>query len=228
MDTTDELSAVHGKIGNNLTQVQTRIAAAAVRGGREAGEVRLVAVTKSASVEQAIALYALGIRDFGENRLETARPKMAALPGDVRWHMLAPVQRRKAKDIVALFHSADAIDRIEAAEALQKRCDERDCCLDVLIEVNVSGETQKHGFAPEALDAALAHLRQFERLKVTGLMTMAPFEAEPAVIRAIFRRTRALAVEAGLPEISMGMSDDFELAVEEGATQVRLGRILFE
>ncbi len=215
------------RIAHNLNQLRHRITAAAERAGRNAEAVKLVAVTKTVSLREVLALYDLGVRDFGENRLESAREKIAAAPTDICWHHIAPVQTRKARDIVSLFRVADAIDRVKAAEALQRRCEEQDKTLEILIEVNVSGEEAKHGFTPETLSEALKEIRPLNRLRVTGLMTMAPLDAPAPVLRTCFKTLRLLCNENGLPECSMGMTDDFEIAVEEGSTQVRIGRALF-
>ncbi|MBI2433708.1 MAG: YggS family pyridoxal phosphate-dependent enzyme [Candidatus Hydrogenedentes bacterium] len=219
---------MRSRLARNLAHVRAQIEAAAVRSGRTGAEVRLVAVTKTATIEETRALYDLGVREFGENRLEKARAKIEALPGDVRWHMIGPIQRRKARAVVSLFPHIDSVDRLEVAETLQKHSEEQDKTLQVLIEVNVSGEETKHGFDPDRVGQALEHLRPFDRVHVDGLMTMAPFGAPEEVLRSVFRSLRALASEHGLHEVSMGMSDDFRIAVEEGATQVRLGRVLFE
>lgn len=215
------------RIAQNLSRIQARIEQAALRVGRDASAVRIIAVTKTVSIAEVQALYELGIRDFGENRLESAAPKISALPADILWHHIAPVQTRKAKDIVTMFSVADAIDRVKAAEALQRRCDEQDKILDVLVEVNVTGEASKHGFVPELLQEALREMCVFDRLRIKGLMTMAPFDAPEPVLRACFRDLNRLCEDAGLPERSMGMTDDFEIAIEEGSTQVRIGRALF-
>ena len=215
------------KIAHNLKRIQEQIAAAAGRSGRDPQTVRIIAVTKTVGLEEVRALYDLGIRDFGENRLEVAAPKIAGAPDDIIWHHIAPVQTRKAKDIVALFRVADAIDRVKAAEALQRRCEEQDKTLEILVEVNVTGEESKHGYGPGEVPDALRDIAAFDRLRVTGLMTMAPFDAPEAVLRACFRDLNSLCKAHALPERSMGMTDDFEIAVEEGSTQVRIGRALF-
>lgn len=216
------------RIAGNLARVRAAIASAAVRSGRRVEEVRLVAVTKGARVEEMRVLYALGVRHFGENRLESALEKIQALPDDIHWHMIAPIQRRKAREIVRQFQRADAVDRVAAAEALQKRCEELGKTLEVLVEVNVSAEPQKHGIAPEALSGLLDALGAFSALRVRGLMTMAPFDAPASVLRGVFGETRRLADVHGLAEVSMGMSGDFEIAIEEGATEVRVGSSLFQ
>lgn len=222
-----DYTSVKNRILHNLNQVQNRIRAAALRVGRDTDAVTVVAVTKTATVEETQVLYDLGVRHFGENRLESALTKIAPIPKDVTWHFLAPVQTRKARDIVANFQTVDAIDRIKAAEALQRRCEEQDKTLDVLIEVNVSGEEAKHGFTPAELESALRSMQPFDRLQVRGLMTMAPLDAPEPVLRSCFSELNRLCEGVGLPERSMGMTDDFEIAVEEGSTQVRIGRALF-
>lgn len=213
---------------HNLDAVRQRITAAAARAGRSADAVRLVAVTKTVDLDIVRGLWDLGVIDFGENRIEGARAKVEQIPAPVTWHMIGPVQRRKARETAALFDTVDSIDRVEAAEALQHRCEEQDTQIRALVEVNVSGEASKHGFAPESLDEALEAMAGFDRVLVEGLMTMAPFDPPEAILRRVFSRLREMAVSRQLPEISMGMSDDYEIAVEEGATQVRIGRVLFE
>lgn len=221
------MSIASARIEANLAAVREAIAAAAERAGRDPASVELIAVTKEVGVEEIRALHAFGVRHFAENRVEAAREKVPGLGQEAHWHMIAPLQRRKARAVVELFNSVDAIDRIEAAAALQKRCEELDRRLPVLVELNVSGEASKHGLEPGALDQVLDALRSYDRLEVEGLMTMAPFEAEAEVIRDIFRRLRVLAEAHELPRVSMGMSNDFEIAVEEGATEVRIGSALF-
>ncbi len=212
----------------NLDAVQQHITAAAARAGRPPDAVRLVAVTKTVGPDIVRVLRDLGVTEFAENRVEGAREKIEAAPAPACWHMIGPVQRRKARDVVALFDTVDSIDRLEVAAALQRRCEEQNRHLRALVEVNVSGEASKHGFAPESLDDVLAAIADLDRLHIEGLMTMAPFDAPEEVLRAVFGRLRELAQSHHLPEISMGMSDDYAVAVEEGSTQVRIGRALFE
>ena len=167
------------------------------------------------------------MQDIGENRIESAQRKIEVLPQDICWHFIAPIQSRKARDVVALFAVAEAVDRVKVADMLQRRCEEQERIIEIMVEVNVTGEGSKHGFAPGELAESLKEIRAFDRLRLTGLMTMAPFDAPEPVIRDCFRGLNALADEHGLPERSMGMTDDFEIAIEEGATQVRIGRALF-
>ena len=205
------------------------MAAPCARAGREADAVRLVAVTKYAGVEEARALVDLGLRDLGENRLAGVREKIEALQGSgVRWHMIGNVQRRKAREVVALFDTVDAVDRPALGEALQRHCEARGKRMDVLAEINVSGEASKHGAPLDEAEALLDALRPFDLLRVQGLLCMAPRGAGEAELRGVFRRMRALAEAHGLAELSMGMSNDFEIAIEEGATQVRIGQALFQ
>lgn len=213
----------------NLREIEARIAAAAARAGRAPESVRLIAVTKEAPAAAVAALHALGLRHFGENRVHVAAGKRAELGGlDAVWHMIGNVQRRKAGEVARTFDRVDAVDRVALAEALQRQCEALDRVLPVLIEVNVSGEPNKHGCAPAELAALLRAVAPLDRLRVEGLMTMAPFDAPGPVLRAVFGGLRRLAEEQGLPTLSMGMTDDFETAIEEGATEVRIGRALFE
>jgi len=221
------LSAAIERIQSNVAAIRDRMDATARRAGRDPAGIRLVGVTKTASVYEAQILRDLGVLDLAENRPEHARPKIEALGSVVRWHFIGNLQRRKARETVSLFHTVDAIDRVELGEAVQRRCEELGRNLDALIEINVSGEASKHGFAPLELPGALRDMRAFDRIRVQGLLTMAPWGAPEAEIRSAFRGLRELAHEHGLAELSMGMTDDFEIAIEEGATQIRIGRALF-
>lgn len=216
------------QIAANLAAVRERIAEAARHAGRDPAAVRLVAVTKTVGLDDVEILQALGVQHFGENRLEVAAPKIQAFQGDARWHMIGAMQRRKVRDAVPLFDYVDAVDRLRLADELQKRCAENGVTMPVLIEVNVSGEAVKTGVAPEALPAALDAMAGLDRLEVRGLMTMAPFVADPEETRPVFARLRALAQTHGLAEVSMGMTNDYEVAVQEGATEVRIGTALFQ
>lgn len=220
--------AAFESIKRNLAGIQARIDAAARRVDRESSEITLVAVTKYVGLEEVRALYELGVRHFGENRPLQAREKIEAMPDDIAWHMIGNIQRRKAREVAGLFQWADAIERPEVAEALEKRCAAAGSTLKTMVEVNVSGETTKQGVAPEDAAASLAVLREAPHLEPVGLMTLAPYEAPEADIRQYFRRLKTLCATLGVAECSMGMTDDFEWAIEEGSTQVRIGRALFE
>ena len=215
-------------IESNLARIQDRIANAAARAGRSPEAIKLVAVTKSVGPDEVETLHRLGVKAFGENRLPGVADKKGRLGGAGEWHMVGNVQRRKCPDVVTLFHWVDAVDRLKLAEALQRRCEEAGKRLDVLLEVNVSGEDSKHGVRPADAPALIESMAQLDRLTVRGLMTMAPYVEDPEETRPVFTGLRHLGEQVGLPELSMGMSNDFEVAVEEGATQLRIGAALFE
>lgn len=215
-----------------------RIAAAAARAGRDPGEVRLVAVSKSQPPEVVRAGYRAGLRMFGENRLEEALPKQAQLRdlADIEWHMVGHIQSRKAKAAASDFHFVHSVDRIKIARRLDQAAAER---LPVTLECNVSGEQTKYGWPlaaperwPQVLEA-FGDLLALPNLRVVGLMTMAPVVSQPELARPVFRRLRELRdyLRGSLPgeweALSMGMTDDFEVAVEEGATLLRIGRAIF-
>lgn len=208
----------------SLPRVLERIAQAARRAGRSPSEVRLVAVTKGHSVEEIREkVLAYGAFPLGESRVQEALPKMEAL--EAEWHFIGPLQTNKAKFMprFALVHS---LDSLRLAQALNRVGEREGRPLRVLLEVNLGREPQKHGFLEEELPEALARIRELPFLRVEGLMTVPPIAPE-AVLRPLFARLSLLADRFGLKERSMGMSDDFELAVEEGATLVRVGRAVF-
>ena len=217
-------------LAERLAETRARIAAAAARGNGQ--QVTLVAVTKTHGVDAVNAVRALGVTDVGENRVQEALPKMDEAGEGMRWHLIGHLQRNKARaaDRFALVHS---IDSVRLADAVATVGRERGRPIPVLLQVNVSGEATKGGFEPGELDAAAGHIAALDGLQVKGVMTMAPFEAPEAVLRATFSGARA-ALETvrragcvNARELSMGMSGDYEIAVEEGATIVRLGTVLF-
>lgn len=221
-------------LARNLERVRARIAAACARAGRDAGEVTLVAVTKR--VEPAIAglLLDLGVEHIGENRVAEAERKRALLGPRGTWHMIGHLQRNKVKKALSLFSVIHSVDSVRLMDELSRRLAGTGREMEICLEVNVSGEEQKHGFAPgEAADAVRA-ARERPGLVLRGLMTMAPFDPDPEAarphfkaLRALFESLRAEGVER-FAWLSMGMSGDFEPAVEEGATHVRIGTALFE
>ena len=213
-----------------LAAVRAAIERAVASGGR-GQRVEIVAVTKTHGVDAVQAAWDVGLRHVGENKVQEAIPKMDATTVPVAWHLIGHLQRNKVKfiDRFELIHS---IDSMRLAEAASERSRESGRRARVLVQVNASGEASKGGFSPAALGAAAGQLRGLEGLEVCGAMTMAPLDADDAVLRATFRGCREgleRLRDAGLPatELSMGMSSDFEVAVEEGATMVRLGTILF-
>jgi pyridoxal phosphate enzyme (YggS family) len=194
--------------------------------------VTIVAVTKTHGPEAVRAAAAVGLRAVGENRVQEALAKMAAVPDvPVEWHLIGSLQRNKVRQVIGRFALVHSVDRLELAEEFARRLP-AGVRQRVLVEVNCSGEAQKAGVDPEALPGLLEGLARFDGLAVEGLMTMAPWTSDVAVQRAAFRRLRALRDEAEqrgarMPQLSMGMSGDYRVAVEEGATMVRLGTILF-
>lgn len=213
-----------------VSEVRGRIAAAVSRGGH-AQQVTIIAVTKTHGPEAVRAAWDTGLRDVGENRVQEALAKMADVDVPVRWHLIGHLQRNKVKalDHFALVHS---IDTRRLADAVSAHGLERQRAVDALLQVNVSGEESKGGFTLEELAAEAERLTACAGIRVVGVMTMAPFEASEGTLRRVFhgaRTARDLLVAAGHPafELSMGMSGDYEVAVEEGATMVRLGTILF-
>jgi pyridoxal phosphate enzyme (YggS family) len=209
----------------NLEQVQDRIANAAARAGRQASEITLVAVTKVFPASAIRDAYDLGLRVFGENYLqefESKHPEVRDLP-EARFHLIGHLQSNKAKRAAELFHSIQTVD----SEKLARRLDAVGKALDVMLEVKLSEEESKHGADPAELPALIAAVKSCPNLKLGGLMTMPPWSDEPERTRPYFRRLRELAAEHGLAQLSMGMSHDLEVAIEEGATHVRVGTALF-
>jgi pyridoxal phosphate enzyme (YggS family) len=229
----------------NLRVVRARIAAAADRARRDPGEITLVAVTKTCPPETIRTAYNLGLRHFGENRVSEAEAKVGHLPGNITWHMIGHIQSRKAKRVVPLFQIVHSVDSLKLARRLDRVCAGRSDPLPVLLECNVSGEESKYGFVAgrwaeddavrEALFDDVEACLALAHLSIQGLMTMAPIVADPEQARPVFASLRRLRDEmrarfgqADWRYLSMGMTDDFEVAIEEGATLVRIGRAIFD
>jgi PLP dependent protein len=221
-----------GTLAENAARVRERVERALARAGRASGSVTVVAVTKTFGVEVVRAAIDAGFPDVGENRVQELLAKAAALETPCRWHLIGPLQRNKASRVVGLVHMIQAIDGVRIAQAVDRLAGERGTRVPVLLEVNVSREASKHGVAPEEVAASVEAIAGCANLDLRGLMTIGPLAADAADTRACFRALATLAEQlrarAGLPlpELSMGMSDDFETAIEEGATIVRLGRVL--
>jgi PLP dependent protein len=219
-------------IAQNLDEVRRRLRAAALRSGRDPAQVRLVAVSKTVPVERLKEAVAAGQRLFGENYLQEARPKIEALGPAARWHFIGHLQSNKAKPAVALFELIHGVDRLSLAQALNSAAATTGKIQDVLIQINLAGEASKSGESMEAAPALLQQVMLLPHLRVLGLMTMPPFLA-PEALRPYFRALRELRdhlhnlTGLPLPELSMGMSGDFEVAIEEGATLVRVGTAIF-
>lgn len=212
-------------------QIKLQIAEAALRSGRDPGAVKLIAVTKTVGIEMVRRAATLGIEDFGENRVQDAAEKVAALPS-LRWHFIGHLQSNKVKEVLPAYVLIHSLDRLSLAEALQEQAKKVGRPAEVLIQVNVSGEHSKFGLAPVELPAFLEKIGVFDQVIVKGLMTMAPYLDEPEETRSYFRQLRLLRdanQKEGLTlaELSMGMTNDYIVAVEEGATMVRIGSALF-
>ena len=217
----------------NLESVNARIRATCERVKRDPASVTLLAVSKGQPPERIREAADLGLTLFGENRVQEAKAKIPLCPGKLRWHMIGLLQSNKARDAVHLFEMIHSLDSLPLAQELNKSADKLAKTVPVLLEVNAAGEASKFGFKPEQLLAELEAINALRRVEVQGLMTMAPWSPEAEKVRPVFRRLRELKEEcekiltAPLLHLSMGMSGDFEVAIEEGATLVRLGTILF-
>lgn len=218
-----------------IDQVRADIAAAARDAGRDPDEIELIAVCKTFPREAVDAAHALGIRHFGENRVQEARAKFVdPLPEGATLHLIGHLQSNKAKQVPGLFGAVDSVDRPSIVDALDKAATRHETTLDVLVQVNVAGEAQKSGCDPAEAAALLERIAATETLTPRGLMTIAPIDAEGDALRSVFRDLRALRddlqrrfSDLDLRELSMGMSNDYREAIAEGATQVRIGRAIF-
>lgn len=220
---------------DNLAHIRARIARAAERAGRDPASVTLIAVTKGVDAATVAQAVAAGVTDIGENRVQEARDKFPALPAPVRRHMIGHLQTNKVKACLELFDMIHSLDRLPLAEEVSRRAVAAGRDVPVLIQVNVAGEDSKYGLAPgQVLDFVRA-VADMPGLSVKGLMTMAPFVDDPEAARPVFRELRRIAEAVAQAAIrgvsmeclSMGMSNDFEVAVEEGSTMVRIGTALF-
>jgi hypothetical protein len=214
-------------IATNLASVRERIARAAERGGRRPGDVLLVGVSKTVDIERIRQAVAAGLPALGENRVQEAKEKIAVLGRPVPWHLIGHLQTNKVRDALALFDLIHSLDRLELARECDRRARQRGRALEALVQVNVGGEASKGGFEPEQLAAALEEIARLDHLRVRGLMTIPPPVERGEDARAWFRVLAGLAKRHGLAELSMGMSADFEVAIEEGATMVRVGTAIF-
>lgn len=220
-------------IQERVDTVRARMAAACERAGRQPGDVRLVAVSKTYPPEMVEAAVRAGCDCFGENRVYEALPKIEACPGHLEWHFIGHLQRNKVQHVVPAFALIHAVDSLRLLERIETVADAAGTRAAVCLEVNVSGEASKFGLAPADVPAVLEAASAMAHVAVQGLMTMAPFNPDAETARPVFRRLREWrdrwAGESGfaLSELSMGMSNDFEVAIEEGATRVRVGSSIF-
>ena len=238
----DPQQASAADIQANLAEVRNRMAAAAQRVGRDPAEIALVAVSKTHPSAMIRAALDVGQSDFGENRLNELWMKIVLSQnlewdkGDnpIRWHFIGSIQSRKTEQVVGPLVLIHSVDRVKIARIISDTAVAAGTVMQVLLEVNVSGEESKHGFTPETLADAVAAMRKFEGIQIQGLMTMAPFVDDPEETRPVFRGLRLLRdalrgqfPDLALPHLSMGMTNDFEVAIEEGATLVRVGTAIF-
>ena len=222
-------------IKEQLHQVQEKVKAACIRAGRDPGEATLVAVSKTKPVELLEEAYDEGIRDFGENKVQEILEKEAVMAKDIRWHMIGHLQRNKVRQVIdkaVLIHS---VDSVRLARQIEEEAAKKDLCVDILLEVNVAREASKYGFLPEEVEGAAREIGKFSHIHIRGLMTIAPFVENSEENRNVFQKLFQLCVDMksknidniNMDILSMGMSGDYEVAIEEGATIVRVGTSIF-
>ena len=229
-------SETRKQLDENLNSIHDRIARACLVSGRSVDEVTLIAVTKYAELDWVRELIELGVRELGEARPQQLVSRARELPEEIRWHLIGHLQRNKADEILPFTQMIHSVDSVRLFEHLAKCAIKRQSKPKILLEVNVSGEQSKDGFDPTELLTAWPKLQTCDSLEISGLMTMAPLGDNVEIARPVFRRLRELcdrlrAESEGrwlLPQLSMGMSGDFEVGIEEGATLIRLGSCLFE
>ena len=219
----------------NFRQVEENIRRACGRAGRDPGDVTLIAVSKTKPVELLREAYDLGTRVFGENKVQEIVEKYEALPKDIHWHMIGHLQRNKVKYIIDKVDLIHSVDSVRLAETIEKEAAKHDLTANILLEVNVAEEESKFGLKVDEVEQVVDEIAKFSHIKVCGLMTIAPFVENPEENRPYFRRLRNLSVDIGgknvdnvtISILSMGMTNDYEVAIEEGATMVRVGTGLF-
>jgi PLP dependent protein len=221
------------ELAANLEKIQDRIRQACERAKRDPAAVTLVAVSKNQPPQVVKAAAELGLTLFGENRVQEAKVKIGLCPSRLRWHMIGHLQSNKCRDAVHFFEMIQSVDSLALAQEINKCAEKASRRVRVLLEVNLAGEASKFGYQPPLLLEQLKALNDLPRLEIHGLMTMAPWTLDPEKVRPVFRQLRELREQcdqilgAPLQHLSMGMSGDFEVAVEEGATMVRIGTALF-
>jgi len=222
-------------IKNNLEIINKKIKKAALRADRNPEEIKLVAVTKTATIEQIEEAIKAGVKIIGESKVQEAKEKYQIITADIEWHLVGRLQTNKVKYAVEIFDCIHSIDSIKLAKEIDKRSLQFGKITNVLVEVNVSGEETKCGIKPEEVEPFLKEISKFSRIRVRGLMTIAPIVEDKEEVRPYFRKLRELSKEikskniknVRMDYLSMGMSEDFEIAIEEGANMVRIGRGIF-
>lgn len=229
---TNQLEA---QLAANLASVRANIARAAERAGRDYNEITLIAVSKTKPLELIKIAHSLGVTHFGENRIQEALSKIEDFhPQDVSWHMIGHVQSNKANRVARAFDCVHSVDSLHIAQALDRHAAEREQRLPILLQINIAGEASKEGMSPQEAPTLAHQIAALPRLEIQGLMTIAPLVQNPEEVRPIFRALRAMRdrLRDELPHcswrhLSMGMTDDYTVAIEEGATIVRIGRAIF-
>jgi len=224
------MSSEHQEHESYLT-LRTDIAAVAEKNGRSPAEIILVAVSKGVSWPQMQEVYAAGCRDFGENRLPEALEKMEQAPKDIRWHFIGNLQKNKVRKVIGRFAYIHSVDSLELAQKISSCSHEMNLTTHILLQVNTSGEQSKQGLTPEECIAQFDSFEKLSHIKIEGLMTMAPLTEDTKIIHDSFARLRhlrdQLSVKFQLLQLSMGMSHDWQIAIEEGATMLRIGTAIF-
>lgn len=222
-------------IKEQLEEVSERVKAACLRAGRKPGDVTLIAVSKTKPAQAVQEAYEAGARDFGENKVQEILQKKPALPQDIRWHMIGHLQRNKVHQVIDKAVLIHAVDSLRLAEQIEAEAAKRDLDVDILLEINVAKEESKYGFFLEDAEEAIRQISAFPHVHIKGLMTIAPFVENPEENRGIFKKLYQFSVDINdknidnvtMGVLSMGMSGDFEVAIEEGATMVRVGTSIF-
>lgn len=224
---------MNDNIAERIEQVQARVVAAAERSGRRSEDITLLPATKKQTADTLRTVLDCGLNYFGENRVQEAVLKVSALPPSVRWDFIGGLQTNKVKQVVGVFNLIHSVDSLKLAREIDKRAAQRGMPQKILLEINVGGEAGKHGIAPEDTSTLLEEMNALEHVEIHGLMTVPPFREDMEAVRPYFRKLREIRDELeqqegyGLPVLSMGMTHDFEIAIEEGATMVRVGTAIF-
>ncbi len=218
---------MNSDVRDRVVAVERRIVAACDRAGRRREEVTLVGVSKTFSAADASAAIEAGIQHLGENRVQEAKEKIPQVSGEARWHLIGHLQSNKVKEAVRLFDVIQTVDSIDLGERIARMAAASGKVQDVMVEVNVGREPQKAGVDPTEVERVVRALLAIESLSIIGLMAIPPAGQDAAAVRPHFRRLSVLREGMGLPELSMGMTDDFEVAIEEGSTVIRVGRAIF-
>ncbi len=219
----------------NLDNVRKNIRKACEASNRSTMDVNLIAVSKTKPVEAIREIYDGGVRDFGENKVQEILKKIDRLPKDIRWHMIGHLQRNKVKDIINRVCMIHSVDSVALAQEISKEGIRAGACMDILLEVNISGEESKYGFTPQEIAAVTEQIASLPGVSVKGLMTVAPYTENPEENRVFFRKLKQLSVDineknidnVSMEVLSMGMTGDYEVAISEGATHVRVGTGIF-